>query len=270
MSVDLEAYFARIKYDGPRTPDLGVLRAVHLAHCYAIPFENLEPLVERRAPALDLDALQAKLVRDGRGGYCFEHNNLLRHVLASLGFQVTQLLARVRWQVPEERPTGLTHKLLRIDLGDRVFLVDVGFGGTTPSAPLELLPGVEQATPHEPYRIVRNADGRFETQVKLGDEFHPAYRWTLDPQAEIDDLAPNWYAATHPQSHFTQMLSVARILPGERLSLRNFEFSRRPTFQDAEKRTVASADELRRLLVERFGIAVPAAMKFDQLFLTAS
>jgi hypothetical protein len=39
-AIDLDAYFARIGYDGPRTASLATLRAVHLAHTQAIAFEN--------------------------------------------------------------------------------------------------------------------------------------------------------------------------------------------------------------------------------------
>src|SRR5262249_15051302 len=87
-AIDLNAYFDRIGYSGARTPTLDTLRAVVLRHTEAIPFENLDPLL-RRPVRLDAASLQRKLVRDGRGGYCFEHNLLLRHALEGLGFAVT-------------------------------------------------------------------------------------------------------------------------------------------------------------------------------------
>ena len=44
-SVDLDAYFARIGYDGPREPTLAVLRAIHQKHPDAIAFENVDVLL---------------------------------------------------------------------------------------------------------------------------------------------------------------------------------------------------------------------------------
>jgi hypothetical protein len=44
-AFDLAAYFARIGYDGPRTPTLETLRAIQLLHPQAIAFENLNPLL---------------------------------------------------------------------------------------------------------------------------------------------------------------------------------------------------------------------------------
>ena len=70
--IDLDAYFTRIGYAGPRTASLETLAAIHLRHPIAIPFENLNPLL-RRPVKLDAPSLQQKLVRGGRGGYCYEH-----------------------------------------------------------------------------------------------------------------------------------------------------------------------------------------------------
>ncbi|HXF77370.1 MAG TPA: arylamine N-acetyltransferase, partial [Usitatibacter sp.] len=74
-AFDLGAYFARIGYDGAAEPTLATLRALHELHPRAIPFENLSPFVGE-TPALDPASLQAKLVRGGRGGWCFEQNLL--------------------------------------------------------------------------------------------------------------------------------------------------------------------------------------------------
>ena len=45
--VDLDAYFRRIAYDGPREATLDVLRAIAFRHPDAIPFENLDVLLGR-------------------------------------------------------------------------------------------------------------------------------------------------------------------------------------------------------------------------------
>src|SRR5262245_53274238 len=68
---DLDAYLQRIGYAGPRTTSLETLTGVHRAHVGAIAFENLDPLLGRPL-ALDLAALQHKLVTQRRGGFCYE------------------------------------------------------------------------------------------------------------------------------------------------------------------------------------------------------
>ena len=77
---DLPAYFARIGLHGERQPTLDLLRAIVHAHVSSIPFENLDVLLGRGI-SLDPTAVERKLVHDRRGGYCFEQNSLLLHVL---------------------------------------------------------------------------------------------------------------------------------------------------------------------------------------------
>ena len=40
--AQIDAYLERIGYDGPRDPTAETLRALHRAHVYAVPFENLD------------------------------------------------------------------------------------------------------------------------------------------------------------------------------------------------------------------------------------
>jgi len=96
--IDLDAYFRRVGYDGPRDASLKTLRDLHYLHPQAIAFENLDPLLGRPVK-LDPASLQEKLVEGGRGGYCFEHNTLFAGVLRTLGFTVQEATARVRWSV---------------------------------------------------------------------------------------------------------------------------------------------------------------------------
>jgi len=93
-AVDLDAYFARIGFDGARAPTLDTLRAIHAAHPAAIAFENLDPLMGRPV-ALGIGSIHDKLVQQKRGGYCFELNALFAHALTALGFKVKGLAARV-------------------------------------------------------------------------------------------------------------------------------------------------------------------------------
>ena len=79
-TIELDRYFERIGYPGPRTPTLNVLHALTAAHSQAIPFENIDVLLGRPI-RLEPQALQQKMVAERRGGYCFEQNGLLLAVL---------------------------------------------------------------------------------------------------------------------------------------------------------------------------------------------
>src|SRR4051794_36538903 len=117
-TLDLDAYLARIAYDGPLDPGLETLRALHDQHASQIPFENLDVQLGRPI-RLDLESLQQKIVSRRRGGYCFEQNALFAAVLRQIGFRVTTLSARVRYMATAITPR--THMLLRLDLAEGAF-----------------------------------------------------------------------------------------------------------------------------------------------------
>ncbi|MEO6773028.1 MAG: arylamine N-acetyltransferase [Kofleriaceae bacterium] len=253
--VDLDAYFARTGYSGPRTPTLTTLHGLVRAHVQTIPFENLDVLLGKPIE-LEPAALVQKLVHDRRGGYCFEHNTLLLEVLGALGFQVRPLSARVRWGRPRDYTPARTHLLVRVEL-DEPWLADVGVGAMSPAAALRLGEHGEQATPHEPRRLLRKG-GLIYHQARLGDDWHDVAELTLEEMPVIDRIVANWYTSTHPQSHFKHRLLVARATPSGRVTLLNDTLSIRGADGVATKRRVESHDHLLRILDEHFGITLPA------------
>lgn len=258
---DLDRYFARIGHAGPRAATHETLRALHLRHVCAVPFENLDVLLGRTL-ALDLPALERKLVQDRRGGYCYEQNTLFAAVLRALGFRVVPLIARVRWQVPPETGTPRTHMVLRVEIDGRPWLADVGFGGVGLSEPIALDTGEEQATTHEPRRILRRGEYLVH-QVRTGSGWADAYQFTSDEVPAIDYEVANWYSNKHPRSHFQQNLIVTRVLPEGRAIVFNREFTRRTRNGTAHTQEIRSSDELVRLLAEHFDLHFPAGTRFD-------
>ncbi len=257
MTIDLDAYCARIGYDGPREPSLAVLSALHALHPAAMPFENLDPLLGRPV-RLDPPSLQAKLVGQRRGGYCFEHNALFQAALQALGFAVTPLIARVVWMAPPEAPTGpRTHMLLRVDLAEGPYIADVGFGGHIVSAPLRLAPDVEQATAEAVLRLVPDG-AELVLQTCLPAGWTAMYRFGLEPAFAADYEVGNWYTSTHPTSLFTFALLAERLTPAVRASLFNTRLTRRHADGRTEERVLASAAELARVLEQDFAITPPA------------
>ncbi len=254
--IDLDAYCARVDYYGPRTPTLSTLHAITAAHTRAIPFENLDVLLDR---GVDLDpaAIFSKLVVRRRGGYCFEQNGLLLTVLEALGFKVTPISARARWQRPRDFTPPRTHVFLRVELEGASWLTDVGVGGMSLTAALRLEADVEQTTPHEPRRLIREG-ARWFHQARLGDEWHDVCEFTLEEMPAIDRELGNWYTSAHPQSQFKNRLWVARAGDnGERRTLLNRDFTVRSRTGAAQTRTIGSPAELLDVLATEFGLLLP-------------
>jgi N-hydroxyarylamine O-acetyltransferase len=252
--VDLDAYFARIGYSGPREPTLEVLRALHALHPAAITFEAIDCLLDR---GVDISpaAVDAKLIHAGRGGYCFEHNSLFGRVLSALGFQVEGISARVRWNMPPETPVQpRTHHVLKVIAEDEPWLVDVGFGGCVLTAPLRLRPEIEQATPHDLYRLTETSSGLM-LEVKREAGWQSAYEVSLLPCVPRDYEMANWFTSTHPTSHFRRNLLAARSTPEARYALL---FNRLTTRPVGGEPTVELLDEagIEAALRDIFGLPV--------------
>jgi N-hydroxyarylamine O-acetyltransferase len=260
-SIDLHAYLERLGLRQPVAPDLQTLRAIITAHVARIPFENLDPFLGI-SPALDITSVQNKLVRDHRGGYCFEQNRLLSDGLRAIGFQATDLAARVLWGQPEDAITARTHMLLRVETEGKSWLADVGFGGNTPTGPLQLVPDVEQATPHEPFRLIRRDHNDWRLQLFAADAWQTLYRFDLQPQFPADYRIGNYWTSTNPDSHFVTGLTAARAPAGRRLTLRNRQFAEY-VGGATTRRTLATAAEIRAVLQDEFLIRLPEDPKFD-------
>lgn len=258
---DLDAYFARIGHAGSRDASLDTLKTLHFLHPQAIPFENMDPFLGRPV-RLDAASLQDKMVLDGRGGYCFEHNLIFMHALKALGFEVGGLAARVLWGQSEDAITARGHMLLRAELDGRTYIADVGFGGLTLTAPLLLEPDLEQTTPHETFRIVETGD-HFRLQAAIGGGWRSLYRFDLQPQCEVDYSVTNYFMSTNPASHFLTSVLAARAAPDRRYALRGDRLSIHHIDGRTEQKQIATATELADTLEGQLGITIPDRTAFE-------
>lgn len=260
MALDLNGYFERIGYRGPAEPNLDVLRDLVTAHTQNIPFENLDPLLGVPVADLSPEALSDKLVRRRRGGYCYEQNGLMGYVLRELGFRVRRLAGRVIWMAPPGAPPpAQTHTVLAVTFpgSQGPYLVDVGFGGQTPTSPLRLETGSVQQTTHEPYRLEDRRDG-LVLQAQLRGEWASLYEFSTRTAPDIDLKVGSWFVSTHPSSHFVTGLMAARVIDGARVNLagRGLTIHRA---EGSEKIRLDDAAAVVDTLRERFGINVTDA-----------
>ncbi|MEV0252618.1 arylamine N-acetyltransferase [Nocardia sp. NPDC050712] len=260
-NLDLDAYFARIGFDGERKPGVRTLQRLVYLHTTSIPFENLE-IILGRGIDLDLNTLQDKMIRRRRGGYCYENVQLLAAALERLGFGVTGLSGRVTLGAQSARPA--THALLRVTTSDddRVWLVDVGFGAG-PLQALELVDSpAEIAAGEWRFRLERTRgelDGELWVLHQFGrDGWVDRHAFTLNPQYRIDFRVGNHFVSTSPHSPFTTRPFVQRFHPGVHYVLDDLSFSAEYPDGSVEVREVRPA-ELPQLLSEVFDIDLDPA-----------
>jgi arylamine N-acetyltransferase len=254
--MSLDAYLARIGV-APGPADLATLRAVVAGHTRAIAFENLNPFTGREVD-LDDDALEAKIVHGGRGGYCFEQNLVLRRYLDELGYRTTVLTGRVVWGRPATDPLPpRTHMVVRVDLPDGAHVVDVGFGGQTLTGVLRLEHGVQQSTPHEPYRLMDEA-GTWTMQARVGAEWRSLYHFDLAPQPHADLEMASWYVSHHPASHFVTGVVAARPAVDRRYNLGGRILATHHLGGPSENRELKTTSEILTVLEETFLLTLAA------------
>jgi len=259
--LDLDSYLRRIGYAGARDATLETLRSLQTLHPFAIPFENLDTLAGVPVE-LDVRSLERKLLHARRGGYCFEQNLLFKHALGALGFDAAALSARVAWERPADEVRARTHMVLLVTLDGRRYVCDVGFGGLTPTAPLELVPDVEQPTPHETFRVVRAA-ADFAVEARVRGDWKRLYRFDLQEQLQIDIELLNHYVMSHAESPMRGRLLAARVAADRRFGLGNGVLSVHRAQGASEQRRIDSVDELKSVLAATFGIEVPTSEAMD-------
>jgi N-hydroxyarylamine O-acetyltransferase len=247
--MELHDYLHRIGYRGPIEPTLDVLRAVHRGHACSIPYENLD--VIRRVPVdQDIERIFAKIVRDGRGGWCYEMNGLLGWALREIGFDVTRMCGAVMRAESGDDAFG-NHLVLKVNL-EKPWLADVGLGdGIIEPIPLE-----EDTFIHHGRRV------RLE-QMAPGDwRFHnrengmpPAFDF-FDRPADESLLASTCTALqTDPASMFRlNLVSQRMALRGGYMLLGRALIDHTGA---QPRRLLETEGELAQTLEQIFGIRVP-------------
>ncbi len=230
--MNLQRYLDRINYRGPVRTDLQTFRGVHRAHAEALTYENLDvqfgvPVTRDAAASFD------KIVRRGRGGWCYEMNGLLAWALEEIGFDVKRLAGAVMRDQMGEFMIG-NHLVLLVRIEETDWIGDVGFGdGLIDPAPL-----AEGPLGGNPFRcrLEQLGDGwwRYHNDPRAGG---PSFDFNLDVSDETLLEEKCRFLQTDPISPFVQNAVVQRWKDGAHLSLRG-RVMRRLTPDDEEKSLV--------------------------------
>lgn len=246
----VDAYLGRIGAERPPAADAESLRALHLWHQLAVPFENLSIHLGQDV-VLEESALVDKIVRAGRGGFCYELNGAFAGLLRALGYDVSMLAARVFGRDGELGPP-YDHMALRVVPSDGTgpWLADVGFGRHS-HYPLRYETRAEQRDPAGVFRVEETADGDLDV-LRNGE---PQYRLEQRPRELRDFEATCWWQRTSPKSHFRQSLVCSRLTGTGRVTLSG-RMLVLTTGEDGREQRELGADEVLAAYREHFGITL--------------
>ena len=261
-------HLARIGVDpGTVSVDRGGLRRLQRAHVRSVPFETLsvaghphradDPEGVDRHP----DALYGKVVgrERGRGGFCYELNELFRTLLAALGFDVTRVAARVVDGGDDPGHPPANHQTTLVSLPDAAtpVLADAGMGVPTMRRPTPLSgePLTDEAGVSWRVRECDRPDADCRTEYRRAgaEEWTVRYRFrTVARERSFYEAACEFLTAA-PESPFTGDPVVSRATSDGHLKLRPDELVRLERGEETTE-TVApeSWDAVAR---EEFGLA---------------
>jgi N-hydroxyarylamine O-acetyltransferase len=263
--MDIPAYLRRINHQssqinrlespGSIRPSIPLLRALHSAHLFTVPFENFDISLGREI-SCDESQIVDKIVNQHRGGFCYELNGAFAALLRALGFQVTLLSARVAG-TNGSYSAEFDHLALLVDLEEQ-WLADVGFGDCFVE-PLRLEPGAEHAQCGRSYRLQR-VDDVFRLDVMAEAQWKTEYAFTLQPR-KLSDFAPRCrYHQTSPESHFTRQQICSLATPEGRITLSGKKLIE--TRGNSRREVLLSGkEELRATLRDRFGLVLPESLQ---------
>jgi arylamine N-acetyltransferase len=253
---NLTSYFERINYKGSTEVGEDTLRDIHIAHTLNVPFENLD-VFYRRPILLDGASLYKKMVKEKRGGYCFEMNGIFSLVLQEMGFKVTNLLARVT--IDGIHYTTKTHQAILVETGGNKWLADVGFGNDGIIAPLLLEENTEQKQFAHTYRLMAHSAFGYVLQKKREDGYNPLYAFALDECSTEDFLMSNHFTSTFPESFFIKMRMCTMPTKDGRITLTD-ERLKAVKKNDVVETPIASDHEFDTALKEHFGLDLALIM----------
>ncbi|MFZ1320579.1 MAG: arylamine N-acetyltransferase [Ignavibacteria bacterium] len=251
----IKEYLNRIGFNGDINPSNEVLFQIHAGHMLHIPFENLDIHLKNKI-ILDKDHLFNKIIKNKRGGYCYELNGMFYLLLKEIGFDVKMISAQV--SIGEDLWTPDFSHLALIVKTDKTYLADVGFGDNF-FEPLLFEKDIIQKDIIQKdkagyFKIVKDSEGYFKLMNSdEGNDFKDGYRFTLNEYKWSDFEKMNVYQQTSENSHFTKNRICSLATSSGRISLSNNKLT---VTENGEKKITEFEDknEFNKILFEKFQI----------------
>ena len=250
------SYISRVTAKQPEV-SISFIKELQNGHLGNFPFSSLGVLLHEDM-SLESQVLFDRVITNTRGGYCFEHNKIFFEILKSLGFGCEIVLARVLLNREIDIPR--THRITRVALPDRNYIVDVGFGPLCPREPLLLDSEEPQNQGDTVYRIIQPEQGRYLLQLEEVAGWFDLYSFDNCHYTEADCLCGHHYSSTYPDAVFVNNLVVSRKSYDDVRLLKNGEFHRIGRGETAIT-DISSKDNLGAILTQEFGIKLTS----DQL-----
>jgi N-hydroxyarylamine O-acetyltransferase len=218
----IDGFLARIGMEGEEVgKDLAFLSRLQEQFVLTVPYENLDILCGKPL-SLSKEDIYEKIVKDCRGGYCFELNGAIAHLLQELGFATKCYFARFlkgESEIPVRR-----HRVVVTECEGNRYVIEVGIGIEAPREPLLLEEGIEQECSNGSFCFAKDAFLGWVLNEKIDGEWQPYYAFTEEEQLDIDFIQPSFYCEKHPASPFNKSPMVAIKTPNGRRAINDHDY----------------------------------------------
>jgi N-hydroxyarylamine O-acetyltransferase len=250
--MDIQAYLNRIKFINKPHIDFDTLKELHKNHVFEIPFENLD-IHYKLLFDLQIENIYQKVIADHRGGFCYELNYIFNVLLNELGFRSRIISSRIFTENGDRGP-DYDHMSIAIDIDDRTYLGDVGFGDLF-LQPLEIKEGI-QNDGRNFFKIEKFGPQKFKLSMSFdGIDFEQKYTFTLTtvPIESFYEICRD--KQTNPASYFVKNTICTKPTVSGRITLFNSKLIEKRNGERIDV-SISSDDELRKALKASFGIDV--------------
>lgn len=263
--MNIKTYLKRIGFTGDITPSTRLLHQLHQLHVGAIAFENSNPYIGVRV-TLSLDELYERIVKQHRGGGCYELNGLFYDLLVKLGFTATLVPAKLYKGSGVDNES--LHAVIEVALDGKTWYVDPGYGEDGIVYPLEMTLNSVQRQNGVFYRFTELNGNIIFSRSKTAKRWQDLLLIEQTPVtlSYFDDRA--LYHQTSPNSWFKNNFTCSLLSESEQKTLLNTTF----THTSKSKKTricLKTAGEFFDVLVNIFGVQLPRKTA-DAIFLKAT
>ena len=257
--VTVADYLARLGLEGNGSPSVDALADLQARHLDRVVFENLE-IQRGRPPTVDPAESAERIVKHGRGGYCFHLNGAFGLLLEALGYEVSRRRGTAQ-PLSGEAPSRLLNHLVVLVHGlptsgnpQGTWWVEVGFGDG-PTVPLALRAGARDDDPHS-YTVEPSPVYAGGWRLLQGGGSSGIVDADTAPPSAAEVAAAHERLSTSPESGFVRTATFQRRRAGRVDILRARWLSR---VERAGTRTTLLADEAEwfATLAEVFELELP-------------
>ena len=254
----VSTYLDRLGCPDAREVSRENLFRLQAAHLENIAYTNLSFYRSGTLNSLAAESLFERIILNRKGGYCFELNGLFGRLLRALGYDVTDYFARWHFGGTDAIPMR-RHRVLKVVLGEEIYLADAGIGSLCPATPLSFRHDVIQPKNFRSYRIGKDALLGNVVQAETPEGYLPYFSFTEDPHFPQDFVYAHAYCVQQPDSVFRNKLFVHRISEKKQWHIlnptpENPEYLLRIKEESETLTPIRSKDEMLAVLTEVFGL----------------